>query len=803
MINRRRSADALLHALVVWPLFGLCATASAQPAPAVTAGTFSQSDQANRLIPLDVTVNNSKAGSWTLLERSGMLYASDDALTEWRIKRRLDSPGMSYRGQSWYLLAALPGFEAKSDFAEQSVALTFAPAAFGTTRLVSDASLQPVLSPIEPAFFANYDLNYANSRLRGSALQRELGALVELGASSKLGVLTSSHVAHSLRGNSPGNANLPSGWRRLETTFSRDLPDSKLTLRLGDTATRSALWSRSVYFGGIQLTRNFGLAPGFITQPLPIIGGTSSAPSTVELYINDALRQTSSVPAGPFAIDNFPSVSGAGQARIVVRDLLGRETVLEQSFFSSSSLLDKGLADWSLEAGAVRRDLGIEDASYGQRFVAGLYRYGLTRDLTLETRAEWGQDTRSGGVGLSVALPFQSLGTVSLAAGGDNAGRRGGKGTLGLDRTTARHSFSGRVALASQNFREIGLDPGTLAYKRESSANYSYAFDDFRTQSLGVSMASLSRFDGDALRTVGANYSLRMGSRGTLMFSATRVSGAADATILGASFILPLESRVVLASSLNHRASQTDGYASASQGVTGETGLGWRTLAGSRAGQQYGEGGVYYQGTRGQVTGDISAASGQTSLRLGARGGMVLMDGRLFASRTVQDSFALVEVPGYANVGVGFQGSMLTRTDAAGQALLPRLLPYQNNSIRLDPNELPISAELDSIEIVTVPASRSGVKVTFPVRSGMGALIRIVFDDGQPAPAGAELAIEGDKKDFFVARRGEAFVTGLQPKNRLRLTYKGQSCILGIELPAGQLDDIARVGPVVCKGVTR
>jgi outer membrane usher protein len=77
-------------------------------------------------------------------------------------------------------------------------------------------------------------------------------------------------------------------------------------------------------------------------------------------------------------------------------------------------------------------------------------------------------------------------------------------------------------------------------------------------------------------------------------------------------------------------------------------------------------------------------------------------------------------------------------------------------------------------------------------------LIKIVMEDGTPAPAGAELELVGDKKEFFVARRGEAFITGLQTNNALRLKGNGVSCDFSVQLPPGKLDEIARVGPVTC-----
>ena len=817
-----------LQAVIGPPKLPLAAPAAASPAPFVpqiplpaappitTNSIANRADStpasspndtkksAIRILPLEVRVNGAPSGNWALIESEGMLYAPEDAFEEWRLNRREEAKPITHRGQTWYALGAVPGYQSQLNFANQSIDLVFSPSAFAATRLASDAAEKIPLNPSVPALFFNYDLNYSQSRFTavGSTATRDLGALTEAGFSGNWGVLTSSFVGRNLVSHDP---TLKPSWRRLETTFTRDIPDSKLTLRIGDANTRAGIGSRGVYFGGVQLTRNFALAPGFVTQPIPVIQGTSSAPSTVELYVNDALRQTSNVPTGPFAIDNFPLLTGGGNVRMVVRDVLGRETVIVQPFFSHSSLLEKGLTDWSVELGAVRESLGTSNADYGQRFASGLLRYGLTKETTGELSGQLSDDTQTIGWGLNMALPFQMLGYASLAASRNKATGSGYEWGLGAEYTHLQHGFNGRVGGASRDYRQLGFSATTLPAKQESALNYSYSSE--RLGSLGMGLAKISSYTTGDILTASANYSMRIGEKSTVSISATRAFGsgvAAPATSIGLSLNIPLENRISSSTSVNHRAGQLDAYTSVSQGPAGELGTGWRALAGSRSGQGYAEAGVYHQASKALLTGDISAASNQQSLRLGLQSALVLIDGQLHTSRRVQDSFAIVEVPGYAGISVGFQGNVQGRTDASGRAFLPRLQSHQRNSIRLDASELPISAEIDNLEQITVPASRSGVKVVFPVRTGRAALLKIVFSDGEPAPAGAEIELVGDKQEFFVARRGEAFITGLQPRNTLKLKHNGGFCNLTVDLPLeNKSDDILRLGPYRCEGVKR
>jgi outer membrane usher protein len=769
-------------------------TAAAAPPP----GSGSATNAPVRYLPLDVTVNGSRAGNWLLLESRGALYASEDAFREWRVSIGADAKPIEVRGQVWYPLSSVPGFTSQIDFATESIQIRFSPEAFAATRLTEAPPPRIALTPSIPAAFLNYDLNYQTQSGEGLGTTRDLGALLELGFSNAWGVLTSSYSGTGLLHTDPLAGSM---WRRLEITYSRDFPQRDISVRVGDSSTRQGIGGRSVYFGGLQIGRDFGLTPGFIAQPTPVIAGVSTAPSTVELYVNDALRQTSRVPAGPFAIDNFPLLTGSGEARIVVRDLLGRETVLVQDFFTHRSLLAPGLSDWSWEFGALRRNLGTLNADYGPHFTSGLYRYGIDDHMTVEGRAEVTSQTKVVAAAANRALPLLMLGQLSIAASRDAVAGAGAMASAGLERRTLRHSFTLYLERTSDTYRQLGQDATSFATRSQQSASYNYSHPTLGN--VGFALARLVRRDSERITTTSVNYSRKIGNGSSIALSLTRAFGPEPGTAVGVSLIVPLGKNFTSSSSVTHRNGLTEAYTSVSKGLTQETGVGYRALAGTRQNQAYSEGGVYYQGGKTMLTADVSASSALQTLRLGASGGLAATEGRFFTARHIDGSFAVVEVPGYPGVGVGFQGSSLTKTDASGIAILPRLNPYVPNSIRLDPRELPISAELDSIEQIAVPAARSAVKVVFPVRSGRAALVKLLLDDGGPAPAGATIELVGDKHEFFVARRGEAFITGLKDENQIRLKYGEQTCSVDIHLPPPSPDDIVRIGPLTCAGVKR
>jgi outer membrane usher protein len=753
----------------------------------------------DKILPLDVTVNGEKGGTWVFIERNGVLYAPRDAFDQWRVQLGSDVVPIDFKGEPYWPLAAVPGFKSKIDYGQLSATLVFDARSFTALKLDKEIVKRPVVSPALPSVFLNYDFSYTGQSLRNAPMVNDIGMLTEVGVSGSWGVLTSSQLTRHVTAGVEEDS--PKPLLRLETTFTHDFPETNRTLRIGDATTRSGTWARNVYFGGVQFGTNFALTPGFVSQPIPSVRGLSTAPSTVELYVNDVLRQVSNVPTGPFAIDNFPIVSGSGEARVVVRDLLGRETVLVQPFFASSQLLAAGLNDWSVEAGKVRRDLGLASNDYGETFTSGTWRRGISDHLTLEGHAELTPHMKNAGVTAITVLPFQFLGTFSIAASNMSGVGSGASWLVGFDRNTLHSAITFQALGNSDRFRMLGQDDFVPPNRLQVAGSYTYYADKYG--SFGLGFAKIEPVEGTQVTTLSANYSVTLFESASLSISASRAVVGGTGNSIGMTFTLPLDNSRTLTASTTSRAGVNDYYLAASRTPGMDSALGWRALAGTQDERPHAEAGLYWMGNKGTATADLATDANRTALRVGADGGFVAAAGSVFATRRLDQSFAIAKVDGFPDVGVGIGSNVLTKTDSSGTALVPNIWPYERNSVRLDPQDLPISAEIDSIEHQVVPAWRSGVLVTFPVRSGRGALLRIVFDDGQPAPAGATVQIAGDKEQFYVARHGEAFVTGLEDHARLQLNWQGRQCQFDVVLPPASKDEVPRVGPLACKGIAR
>jgi outer membrane usher protein len=753
-----------------------------------------------RVTPMEVFVNGSLSGTWPIVERQGILYAPREAFDIWRISLSPVAQNLDFRGEAYFSLEAGAGYTSQVNAANQSLEVQYLPGAFLHTHLGTPMVKPSKVGEFVPSLFLNYDLNFQATQRTSNTNLQDMGLLAELGLSTQFGLLTTSALGRNLTGNTK-EGNIKRSLMRLETTYVKDFPESKSSLVLGDTHTRIGTMGSSVYFGGVRFGTNFELAPGFVRQAFPLISGVSTVPSTVSLYIDGVLRQTSSVSTGPFTIDNSPFLTGGGEARLVVRDLLGRETVITRSFLSSQQLLATGLNDWSVEAGRLRQDLGTSPFNYGPGFVHGFWRYGLNDSLTLESNVHTTATQHNWGVGFASVMFEQWLGSGALSHSREVSLGDGSQWLLGLQRVSLRNSLFFQAQGATQQYRELGQSVHVAPSQLQMVASATYAVDAFGTVGLGVT--STRALNARTVNTLALNYAFSLGDRSSLNFVASKSSGEGRGTFVGVTWVLPLDQDRVFSSAISRQHHQTDAYATAMQNPTELDSLGWRLLAGLQNTDRHYEGGLNYLGRYGNLSADVSTSKNQSVVRLANTAALVMSDGHMFVTQYQNASYALVEVAGFGDVAIGLGSQMLTRTNQSGIALVPHLTAYQNNAVTIDPQELPISAEIDNIEQIAVPARRSVVKVVFPVRSGRGAVLKILLDDGLPAPVGAVVQLQDESRAFYVAYRGEAFVTGLQSSNALTLQWKNQQCKLAVQLPVVNTAEILRMGPLRCSGVMR
>jgi outer membrane usher protein len=633
--------------------------------------------------------------------------------------------------------------------------------------------------------FVNYDLNFEKT-----AIDRQKAGVLELGGFNRWGVGTTSALWQ--------RNNTASGTVRLDSTWTTDAPERMTSLRLGDSINQAGAWGRAVRFGGIQYGTNFATQPGFVTLPLQSVTGQATLPSTVDVYVNNALTAQQQIPPGPFAIRDLPVVTGSGDVRVVVRDLLGREQIITQSFYAGTSLLRKDLSDYSVEFGAVRDNYGSTSNDYGPAIAVGTYRHGWSDAFTSEIHGELekGQST----VGLSGAWLIQSVGILSATLAGSHGDNGGGHLTaIGFERATQSISFRAHTQSASQKFSELGATASQPVPRRVNDGAVSLSLGQFG--SVGVAYVYQEQFDQTQTEVLSTNYGATLGRWGFLNVALLHTLSQPRGHAASLTWTIPLGPQTSASLTRQTASGDTAGgtlwTARVQQSMPLGEGWGY-ALEASDDGS--GHAGAQYQNRVGTYTAEAEKRNGDINARAGVQGGFAILAGSAFASRRITDSFALVKVPGIENVRVYADNQEVGRTDRNGDLLLPRLRPYDRNQISIEQLDLPLDSEIKGLSLDVAPYYRSGTVVGFPVRRVRSAAFRLVEESGAAVPSNAQVALIGSDQVYPVGFDGAAFVSGLSQTNHLRARWDGRACEFTLTLPAG-LEPQPDLGVVVCKEV--
>ncbi len=675
----------------------------------------------------------------------GRLAVELDTAREWRLLIDTDKV-LTFQGLPFYPLDAIPGLTADLDRVALGLGLDI-PADQFETYVVDAGARETVDAGADHGGFLDYDLLLTE----GEDVERRLEGLAEFGVFTPYGVALSSFKARTL-------LDVPD-LVRLETSFTRDFPERRTGLTLGDSSSIGGAFGTGIRFGGVHLFTDFGLDPGFVPFPLPAIGGLAEQRSLVDVLVDNLSRTSESVPPGPFEFNNLPVVSGAGEVQLRVRDLLGRERLITRDYYVSPRLLRRSLHDYSYVLGVAREEYAIKDFDYDRPILSATHRYGLTSGVTGEFHAEAEPDRASlvlGGV--------LGIGRFGLASGGigvsddEDVGR--GVVAQGAYEYTGRRFDAGLgTRYTQEDFRQFG-DRGVVG----RTDQLSFGLNLGRLGRVGLLFLNRVLIDAADVRSTSLSYSAPFGP-GSFILNAAKSIEPDDAAAITATYALPLGGRRSSAFRVEHGDDGSRGAVQYRQARDRtDLGLDWRAaLEADEDGNDKGLAvDLDYQTGFAGTTLEVEREDGSTAARAGVSGSVVYLGGDLFASRRLGRGFGLVELPGFADVRVYVDNREVGRTNDEGRLLLPRLRPYQPNKVSFAVEDLPIDARVGATEQVAAPAARSGVMIEMPVDGTDRSLATLRDRDGAPLPAGTRLVSADGAVVALVAKDGFAQIEGPQ-----------------------------------------
>jgi outer membrane usher protein len=188
-----------------------------------------------------------------------------------------------------------------------------------------------------------------------------------------------------------------------------------------------------------------------------------------------------------------------------------------------------------------------------------------------------------------------------------------------------------------------------------------------------------------------------------------------------------------------------------------------------------------------------------TSLRASTSGSLGMLGGLPFASQNIgHGSFAVIKVGDEANVDVYQSNRKITSTNSSGLALLPNIVPYQQNKISIRPEDLPFDLEVNETSQLITPFACAGLFISLDVKKTNNRLVQLLKADGSTMPIGSKVHVLPGNADFVVAKRGEVYLTGLSNDNSIEVSSPENICSANLGAPVNNVDKNT-IAIVICK----
>ncbi len=645
-----------------------------------------------------------------------------------------------------------------------------------TTRF--DVGLQRLYLTVPQAFMGNRARGYIPPELWDHGINAGL-----LGAWR---LRDNTTWSYSSSGSSSTNENK---WQHVNTWLERDITALRSRLTLGDSYTNGDVFD-GINFRGAQLASDDNMLPDSQKGFAPVIHGIARGTAQVSVKQNGYEIYQSTVPPGPFTINDLYSAGNGGDLQVTIKEADGSSQVFtvpyssvpvlqreshtryavtageyrsgndrqdKPKFFQSTVM--RGLpAGWTLYGGTQLADRTLPDDSEHQgQSVRFLYNKSLTdtgtniqlvgyrystrgyfsfADTTYNRMSGYNVETQDGVVQMKPKftdyynLAYNKRGKIQLSV----TQQLGRTATLYL---SGSHQTYWGTSSADQQL-QAGLNAAvddinwTLSYSLTKNA-WQQGRDQMLALNISIPFSHWMRSDStSAWRNGNASYSMSNDLNGRT-------------TSLAGLYGTLLEDN-------NLSYSMQTGYAGGGDGNSGGTGYA----------------ALNYRGGYGNANVGYSRSDGIKQLYYGLSGGVLAHADGITLSQPMNDTVVLIKAPGADGVKVENQTGV--RTDWRGYAVLPYATEYRENRVALDTNTLANNVDLDDAVVSIVPTHGAIARAEFKASVGMKLLMTLTHN-GKPVPFGAIAAAVDSQTSSIVADNGQVYLSGMPLAGKVRAKW--------------------------------
>ncbi len=678
-----------------------------------------------------------------------------------------------------------------------------------------------------PAFLLNYNLNSYHTSNRG---QNQTSTYLGLRSGFNIGLWQ--FRQNSTATWQSGVVGQPSQhhWHNINAYVQRALPKLGAVLSLGDSYTDGAVFD-SYGIRGVQLGTDDRMLPQSLRGYAPVVRGTAYTNAKVVVTQNGVQIYQTTVAPGPFVIDDLYPTGYGGNLVVTVTEADGRQRSYTVPYAAVAQLMRPGVTRFDIAAGQLR-DTVLRDNS---NVVQAAVQHGFGNRLTGYAGVQGSEgyaaalvgsafNTRFGALALDITQAHTSIPghgsydgqsfrvtyskiipetETSLSVAADRYST-GGFLSLGDAEAARDYARRGMNALQYQPSSVQTIDglpaqslltPAQLAalsgslynnrpYTARGLVQQRNRFTLTLNQQLGRNGGSLyanasindywNRDGSDTQFQVGYNSHVGRLTYGvSVSRGRTALGGYDNQVAFNAS--LPL-GNTPHAPSMSFNLDHGTGNSTQEQATINGTLGQWSQFnygatashGGNGIGNAYSANGGY-NSPYATFNASVGNGSGYSQASFGASGAVVAHAGGITFGQSTGDTVAIVHAPGAA--GAHILSAPGLSVGRSGYALVPYLAPYQLDTIRIDPQGLPLGVQMDATSAQVAPYAGAVVMVDFKSKAGRALVALIRMPDGQPAPFGAQVFNAQNEPLGVVGQAGLSLLRGVGASGKLNVQW--------------------------------